>query len=297
MKQVSGTPLSQRLLPEGPLRQYVRRGALKGMSVGGDVSGSTRRALERPRVQFFYLHFLPSDKVEYFEQFLDFLEQQYEVVPYGRAVELASSVDVVSPIAALSFDDGFLSNIEAGKILERRGISACFFVCTDLVGKDRRQLLRTFPDSLGEEVGSMSWADIEGLLLRGHEIGSHTRKHPILSQCGEAEVEEEIVGSRVDLISRIGQVDHFAWPCGQWHHFRRDMVDVVYSAGYRSLASAVRGAHVPTASRRPICLRREHVDLNWPLADVRYLAARSARRADATAGEYPGDDATPSRRS
>ncbi|MEW6253821.1 MAG: polysaccharide deacetylase family protein [Planctomycetota bacterium] len=50
----------------------------------------------------------------------------------------------------------------------------------------------------------MTWAQIAALARAGHEIGSHTRTHPILTQLDDAALRSELAGSRAELAARLG---------------------------------------------------------------------------------------------
>jgi peptidoglycan/xylan/chitin deacetylase (PgdA/CDA1 family) len=131
----------------------------------------------------------------------------------------------------------------------------------------------------------MDWDDVDALRTSGHEIGSHTIAHSRLSETRGALLGEEVAGSRAALAERVGEVRHFSWPFGLFEDFAPAAAAAVRAAGYDSCASAVRGSHGGNESWP--CIRRDHVVAAWPLAHVRYLLARSARRALA------GDDSWP----
>jgi hypothetical protein len=97
----------------------------------------------------------------------------------------------------------------------------------------------------------------------------------------------QIEGSKAALESRLGWVEHFAWPNGQFHHFGADLARATFSAGYLSCASAVRGAHLVPPGSGTGCLRRENVVASWPLEHVSYLLGRSVRQLSRTSGMWP----------
>jgi peptidoglycan/xylan/chitin deacetylase (PgdA/CDA1 family) len=79
--------------------------------------------------------------------------------------------------------------------------------------------------------GMMSWAELRSMHDEGHEIGSHSRTHAILPLCSDAQLDDEIVGSRRTLREKLGfEIQSFCYPNGD--HDDRS-VRVVERAGYR----------------------------------------------------------------
>lgn len=92
----------------------------------------------------------------------------------------------------------------------------------------------------------MSWEEIGDLLKKGHEIGSHTRTHPSLSQIDAAQLEFEIGGSFDDLKARLGlQEIPFAYPFGKPKHFSDAAVEMVRRSGYTCGLTMKAGENVP----------------------------------------------------
>jgi peptidoglycan/xylan/chitin deacetylase (PgdA/CDA1 family) len=87
----------------------------------------------------------------------------------------------------------------------------------------------------------MSVAQASELSARGHEIGSHTQRHPRLTSIPIDQARVEISASKRELEDLIGvPVRSFAYPGGMW---TPELARVVEQAGYRS-AVTTRSAHV-----------------------------------------------------
>lgn len=83
---------------------------------------------------------------------------------------------------------------------------------------------------LPEWAGMMTWEHLRLLAEDGHEIGSHSRTHPLLPQCDETTVVEEVAGSRRILRAELGvPVESFCYPNGDYDDRSRRAVQ---SAGY-----------------------------------------------------------------
>ena len=134
----------------------------------------------------------------------------------------------------------------------------------------------------------MTWREVDALLASDHEVGSHTVNHARISALSRERMQDEIGRSRTMIEEKAGPIRHFSWPFGGFEHFHADAVRMVFEAGYRSCASAVRGCHVaaaPEPSR--LCLRRENTLTSWPLSHIDYFLARSAIVAGESDNDWP----------
>ena len=104
---------------------------------------------------------------------------------------------------ALTFDDGYLNHFYVAKMLKRRGIRATFFVITHLKEFQGRQLLTVKPELLKE------------MNLMGHEIGSHTCTHSILTNLSRDKLVLELKGSKEYLSELLhDEIIGFSYPGG-----------------------------------------------------------------------------------
>lgn len=98
----------------------------------------------------------------------------------------------------------------------------------------------------------MNAAELTQLADAGHEIGSHTRSHPILPTVDDRVLREELVGSRTALEATIRRrVTSFCYPNGD---FDECVERAVQEAGYECAAAVEFG--VNTAKENPFRLRR-----------------------------------------
>lgn len=225
-----------------------------------------------------------------FETFVDWLQEAYEVVSYSDAVDSLDNPATDRPTAAISFDDGVKNNLNAAMILEDRGISACFFVCPSIIGHENQRAIDRYCRErmlFDESVPFMNWEDLELLLSAGHELGNHSKHHFYMMELEDDEFVEEVLTGKEELDSRFGAIKHFAWPYGRFFHFRRERVKTVIELGHETCASGERGSHQVNLHRLPYCLRRDSIDIRWPLRHIQTLIKRSSRSPISPDNSWP----------
>ena len=134
----------------------------------------------------------------------------------------------------LTFDDGYRSLIQNVLPVTRSlGFTGTVFVVPDMIEMDAKQT-RIVNMDLDRDL--LNWQQIETLLGSGFEIGSHTRKHPRLTQLSINEVEEELGGSRKLLQQRLQiPINAIAYPYGSFNPLVRETASRYYRYGCTTL--------------------------------------------------------------
>jgi peptidoglycan/xylan/chitin deacetylase (PgdA/CDA1 family) len=199
------------------------------------------------------------------------------VVPLAELLRLSPDIEAV----ALTFDDGLASVADAAPVLEAEGWSATIFVVSGRVGGDNR-----WPGASPASVPVLpllDWDALGRLADRGFEIGAHTRRHPRLTACGDAQLEEELEGAADDVTTRLGRRPcAFAYPYGDVNERVASAAARVYplacTTTFRALRSAERPEQLPRLDAYYF-RNRDWLAL-WGTGRFRsYLAARRILRA------------------
>jgi peptidoglycan/xylan/chitin deacetylase (PgdA/CDA1 family) len=98
----------------------------------------------------------------------------------------------------------------------------------------RIELITNCTDRLNcpDWAGLMTWQQLREMADDGHEIGSHSMTHPIITKCSDSELEYEIAESRKLIQDRLGTpITSFCYPNGD---FNERAEAVVKNAGYTS---------------------------------------------------------------
>jgi peptidoglycan/xylan/chitin deacetylase (PgdA/CDA1 family) len=170
---------------------------------------------------------LDVDTATFRRQMSHLAANRYHVIPLGMLLDALQGQGGLPPRpVVITFDDGWLSQYEhALPVLEQMHFPATFFVITLQVGR-----------------GSMYMGvdDLKELQRAGMTIASHSRTHPNLTRVSDAQLREEVLGSRQDLQKMLGAApDLFAYPYGSWN---KRVAAAVQAAGYRAARAYPGGA-------------------------------------------------------
>lgn len=280
----------QRLKPSG-IRGQLRTVALDALSVLDKLKG-IEDDLRKPRVQFIYIHHIFKDEEAPLHRLLDTLAATHSFISYSEAVERILTGRVDAPYACISSDDGFKNNVGAAEILAEHGAPSCFFINPSIIGvTSPAEIAQYCQDMLHfPTVEFMDWADVDRVLALGHEIGSHTMSHRNVAELERASFEEDCQRSFQVITQRCGGVKHFAFPYGRFHHFNEMGKEVVFQSGFTSCATAERGCHINHGQplrNEELCIRRDHVILNWNINHILHFLARNARQASTSTNLFP----------
>ncbi len=272
-------------------RQYLRNIALSALAWVDQRSG-IESYLGMPRVQFLYVHHIFKDEEVAFERLINKLSKNHHFISYSRAVEFILNRKIDKPYLVISSDDGFRNNLRAAEIMNKYGISGCFFINPSIIDlKDEgaikifcRQRLN-FPP-----VEFLTWQEVERLQKWGHEIGSHTMNHINLANSTEQEIQYELGASYNVIRQRCGDTIHFAFPYGRFFHFSEAARKIVFEIGFASCASAERGCHInhPSfLSKSELCILRDHIVLDWSIDHILHFMANNSKKVNYNSNLFP----------
>ena len=114
----------------------------------------------------------------------------------------------------LTFDDALDSVASEGApVLAEHGFTATVFAVSDHVGKDNRW--QGAGDAGVPLSAVLDWDALGHLREGGWTIGSHSRHHPHLTQCSDAQLTDELAGAAEMIDSSLGERPTvFAYPYG-----------------------------------------------------------------------------------
>ena len=154
------------------------------------------------------------DRADFAALLDDLAARRWRTVTLAAAAERArTGRRLPRRTVVLTFDDGCRCfRDHALPELAARGMTATLFAVSGALGETNR-----WDEENGERREDLiDAADLRELAAMGIEIGSHGRHHRDLSACSDAELHEEIGGSKADLEAILGvPVRTFCYPYGR----------------------------------------------------------------------------------
>jgi peptidoglycan/xylan/chitin deacetylase (PgdA/CDA1 family) len=249
-------------------------------------------------VRFLLFHDVAAAEMRAFERLVDVLAREGRLgTPQEAQALLEQGRQPSGERCVITFDDGFASNDEACRVLERHGARAMLFVCPGLLDEPRggqRAAIaaRVFDgkmaaDDLPGPLELLNWGQVRDLAARGHVIGSHSLCHRRFTQLTPAELHADLATARQRLIEEgCGPAEWLAFPFGDIDSISASTLAVV-GQHHAYCRSGIRGLN--TAATHPLALLADHVDLAAPLTyqrlafegglDRRYAGARRRLQA------------------
>lgn len=155
-----------------------------------------------------------------------------------------------------SFDDGCKEDLVLSELMQTYHIPTIFYFPTE-------------PYRVNEPNGRTSLSPNDRQQIAAlHEIGSHTKSHPLLTRISSEEAEEEIVQSRADLAKEFNKdITAFCYPRG---YANPEIQKMVEDAGYTHARGVTVGfldhSENPYYEQTTVhigCDRKEYAGLGW----------------------------------
>ncbi|MEI8087208.1 MAG: polysaccharide deacetylase family protein [Paludibacter sp.] len=273
------------------LRDQLRTIALDGLSILDKLKGIDI-LLNKPRVQFLYLHHVFKEEEIKLDRLLKMLSLNHQFISYSEGVDKVLENSIDKPYICFSLDDGFKNNLRAAEILNEYNAKACFFVNPSIVGLNTFNEIEKhcFERLQFPPVEFLNWNDIEKLQNMGHEIGSHTMDHIDIANTEEDVFIEDCKKTFDILLKQCGEVNHFALPYGRFGHFNEVAREIVFNSGFKSCATAERGCHINhdrLLLKQELCIRRDHIVLDWKTDHIIHFIAKNSKRATIANNLFP----------
>ena len=205
---------------------------------------------------------------EVFRRQIAYVAAHHDIVSVEHGIELVrSGARLRRPAAVITFDDGYRSVFKTARpIMSELGVAGCCFVCSDIVGTDRRFAHDAdIPVSLWLDV--MDWTELKMLRTEKWSIGTHTATHVRLSACTGEQLNYEIEEPRRAVRDRLGVAEPvLAYPFGLRDDISDEAIEIVRKAGHAVVLDDYSG-EIPTGTTALVLGRIElggdHETMAW----------------------------------
>jgi len=221
------------------------------------VSMLMREILWRNKATIVVYH---DPKPEIFEKHIKYLFSHYNIIPLNKLITAIYKKDwTIVPVKSLiiTIDDGRKDNYKLLEIFKTYNIKPTLFLCSHIIDTNRHLWWKTGcsklenfkrlpydlmlkllhdqvdykPEKEYKDRQVLNKSEIIEMLPYVH-FGSHTKFHPILTNCLKDKCFDEISGSKKYLEELIGeQIEDFAYPNG---YYSSREIQLVKKSGYRS---------------------------------------------------------------
>jgi len=206
------------------------------------------------------------------DRHLAYLTSRYRVITLDQlaeALQVREWSKIPKRALVVTVDDGHRGNRRLTNVFAKHGVVPTLYLCSQIVATHRGFWFQKCDSAFSQGMKRLPQADrLEQLFdhsgfsvtkeypdataLSASELqamesqfdyGAHTRFHPILTLCSDAECETEIRGSRSDLEARFGKpCKHFSYPNGDYTDRE---VDFARRAGFASARTTEVGWNGP----------------------------------------------------
>jgi len=197
---------------------------------------------------------------ECLEKHLKYLSKRFHFITIDKLVHAIRSGDwamIPSRAAVITLDDGHKDNFRLASLFAKYEVNPTIYLCGGIVNTSRHfwfesglpdippikkasyaQLLQLLKESQGYELEkeyderqALNYEEIKAM-MKVADFQSHTKYHPILTQCDSTEVRSEIAGSKRMLEELLlKRITHFSYPNGDYSG--REVQEVI-DGGYES---------------------------------------------------------------
>ena len=174
-----------------------------------------------------------STTISAFRAQIDLLAHTFTFVPLDELVRPSGSS---ARLAALTFDDGFLSvKDEAMPLLHAKGIPFSIFLNRRAIEENRLSYGPAYPhlDKVHDHKVFLDEDDVRALSAAGILVGNHSATHRALADLDDGDLPGEVLDNKRYLEGLVGkEISHFAVPFGKRQHYDDRSLAYCFGSGH-----------------------------------------------------------------
>ena len=194
------------------------------------LSFMNRLTIKQNTVFILSYHSINKDKWRFSIDYDEFVRQVDYLLKYFEPVNLddiylfiRGKKSIEKSSFAITFDDGYEDILKLKNYFRKNGIRPAFFILSDNVNANRKEL--------GTDREFLNKEEVESLVSDGWILGCHSATHCDFSALGREKIYKEVVNSKKQLEKKLRRkVDYFVYPKGK---YSKEILDIVKKAGYK----------------------------------------------------------------
>ncbi len=229
----------------------------------------------------FNLHGTPKKFIPNFEIQLDFLQKNFEIISPNQFFALLNEKEKINGNKLLlTFDDGLKNNLHALEVLNRRNLTALFFIVPQFIDsskpkefylKNIRPTINPHIDAESEDFTPLSWEDLK-TICKKHLIGSHSLSHTMLKSHSDSYyLDLEIAGSKKIIENKL------AINCESFCSINNSLLSL--STNSKDLIQKNYSYHFTTIAgcnyySKPQFIKRINIESFWTIGAIKFSIGR-----------------------
>lgn len=228
------------------------------------------------KLTFLYGHHMGVESVDQnqLHDVLKKINRKVAFIDFEEACELVErNVNVRSPVACFSFDDGFEEVISSiVPVLDILNTNCCIFINPAFIDSSSLEREEFYENRFHLRKPPAGWDELANFANNGGVIGSHTKNHLRLSNLDDKFARSEIVESKLIIEEKLNiHCNYFAWPYGTAKDITVKQLELAQQY-YRLTFSAIRSTEAFYHSQKII--NRDHFEGNWRYSHIRYFLTK-----------------------
>lgn len=249
------------------------------------ILGNFEFAFLKPQRNLFVLnyHGTPKKFIPDFEEQLDFFAKHFEIIsPQTFFDTYSNQITSNKNQLLLTFDDGLKNNLYAVDALNKRGLSALFFIVPDFIeSKDQKSFylknirpqINPFIDSEPEDFEALSWQNLIEI-RKNHYVGSHTKSHIMTSSLTNIEeLNREIIESKLILENKLNVSINSFCSINNTLLSVNSNSKIIIESNFKFHFTTLAGCN--NINRNPLFIKRINVECFWTIGACKFSIGKS----------------------
>jgi hypothetical protein len=249
---------------------------------------STHLNLHKNELYVVNYHGTQKKFLENFKEQLLFFKKEFTILsPHQLNAFYSGKLGNNGPFLLLTFDDGIKNNMYAAALLNELRLQAYFFIVPNFINTPVENQKNYFTSCIRPDINlhidsepadfqSLTWEEVETLIVQGHSIGSHTSSHTLVATTASFEKSIlEIKSSRERILIQLDklspEIDSFCSINNTLESVGEKEIKLIKEQ-YKYHFTTIPGVNFPSSN--PLYIKRCNIESHWLNGAVKYALGK-----------------------